>query len=235
MAESVIPNETEQRLLAGLPMFAGIDPEVLSELATHLKRRTYRRGEVIYHREDPPGSLFIVSRGIVKMQLDSSVGKRLTIGWVAKGNFFGTISVFGEILRPENAVALEPCELFVLNRDAFRSFLRSHPAAGEAFMAIMAARWRHALERLHDVAFLDVQTRLAKTLLDFSHRDALTEPTEPDVIQKLTQLELAALIVTRRETVSKWLHYFARRQWIAFDRGRIRILQADALRRLSSQ
>lgn len=224
---SIKPAEIE--MLSRLSIFAGVKRDDLQDLVGSMKRRAYRKGEVIYHQEDPPGSLFVVSKGSVKMQLVSPAGKTLTIAWIDPGMFFGTISLYGENMRPENAIALEASELLILDRDKLRAFLRSHADATEVLLGIMATRWRTAFGRLHDVVFLDVPTRMAKVILDLSDRPGLAAPEDRDLIKNLSQPELAAFVGTSRESVNKWLQSFARQGWVEFDRGGVRVLNHAAL------
>ena len=229
VTEVLSPSTSETQVLSRLRFFDNVSEGELASLARSLRRRTYKKGEVVYHQEDPPGSLFIVVKGIVKMQLAATSGKNLTIGWITAGGFFGTMSVLKEGVRPENAVALEPCELLVMGRDQFRSFLRQHPETMDVLLDVVANRWRLSIERLRDVVFLDVPSRIAKELVRFATR---TDPASPDgasLVGKLNQHELAALAGTSRESVNKWLQFFARKGWVEIRSGRIRIIDQEAL------
>jgi CRP/FNR family transcriptional regulator, cyclic AMP receptor protein len=231
----VEPVSAEAEFLSRINLFANLGPAGLMEVAAALKRRTCRKGEVIYHQDDPAGSLFIIVKGAVKMQASSPAGRQITIGWLKAGHFFGTISLYSDAVRPENAIALESCELLVLPREEYQAFVRRHPNAAEAILRVLSDRWRYAIERLCDMACLDVPRRIAKILLDFSPAFGETEPDGSVVIRHMTQPELAALVGATRESVHNSLHAFARQGWIEFQRGSVRILQpAGLLKRLSA-
>jgi CRP/FNR family cyclic AMP-dependent transcriptional regulator len=216
--------------LARLRLFSRLSPPELLELANSLKRRSFRKGEVVYHQDDPPGSLFIVNRGTVKMQVSSINGKQITVGWIGPDNFFGTISFFGGKTQPDNAIAVEDCELLVLNRDDFRAFLHRHPDSAEVLLESVVSRWSHALHRLSDFG-LDIPRRVAKVLLDFArvHGEAATDGSI--TIRNLTQPELASLVGATRESVNKALHSYSQKGWIEVDRGSIRITDRESLNR----
>jgi CRP-like cAMP-binding protein len=236
VTEVISPPSTEVQLLSRQRIFASLDAAEIAELARSLRRRTYKKGEVVYHQEDPPGSLFFVSKGIVKMQLVAPNGKHLTIAWIRPGSFFGTISFLQDNVRPENAVALEACDLYVLGREQFRSFLRQHPDVMEVLLEILASRWRGSIDRLRDLVFLDVPGRIAKLIVEFSQRPDETGSEGASLLGRLTQHELASLAATSRESVNKWLQFFARQGWIEVRQGRIRVLDAEALdRRILSE
>jgi CRP/FNR family cyclic AMP-dependent transcriptional regulator len=223
------PLSAEVEFLSHVNLFADLSPADLAEIAATLKRRSCRKGEIVYHQDDPAGSLFIIVKGAVKMQASSATGRQITIGWLKAGRFFGTISLYSDALRPENAIALEACELLVLPREEYRSFVRRHPNAAEAILRVLSERWRRAIQRLCDMACLDVPGRIAKILLDFSPTFGEVEADGSVVIRDMTQPELASLVGATRESVHNALHAFARQGWIEFQRGSIRILDPDGL------
>lgn len=224
------PLSAEAELLARVRLFSCLGPEDLTRMAASVKRRSYARGEVVYHQDDPPGNLFIIARGTVKLQVGSASGRQITIGWLGAGGFFGTINLAVDTVRPEDAITLEPSELLVLPRDEYRALLHNHPGVLDVFLEVLATRWRHALQRLCDMACLDVPGRIAKILLDFAPNFGERQPDGSIVIRHLTQPELASLVGATRESVHNALHSFSRQGWIEFQRGSVRILQEEKLR-----
>jgi CRP/FNR family transcriptional regulator/CRP/FNR family cyclic AMP-dependent transcriptional regulator len=225
MAQTV---SDEVGLLAGMRLFASVSEADLHGLASHLRYHSYRKGEVIFHQDDPPGSLFFLKSGVVKIQLTSADGKRLTIAWVRPGNFFGTISSVNDRPRPETAIALEASEALLLQREVFQAFLKEHPESAMVMVELLAGRWQSALDLLQNVAFMDVPGRLAKVLLDFPGR--VLAGDDPDYMGAPSQAELASLIGTTRESVNKWLQNFAHQGLIECQGKKIRILNAEGLR-----
>lgn len=221
MSDDAVRDPVE--ILRGIRLFSAASPDELAELAGSLKRRSYKKGEVVYHQDDPPGSLFIIASGIVKMLLSSDSGKEITISWSRPGAYFGTASLFDDSVRPDSAVALEPSELLVLPRDELQAYLRRHPEATEIMLQVMAGRFRFMMQRLHDLTMLDVPARLAKVLLqDF----ALAAESGYEIPQR----EIGALIGATRESVNKWLKVFEQRGWIECRHGSVTVLQPDRLR-----
>jgi len=215
-------------ILGQMRLFAGVDERELEALAAHLRHRSYRKGEVIFHQDDPPGSIYFVKKGVVKIQLASADGKRITIAWVRKGNFFGTIGSVKDGPRPESAVALEACDALLLQREHFQAFLKEHPESAMVLIEQLAQRWQSTLTLLQDVAFLDVPGRLAKVLLGLRERGNFSSDDEST--DAPSQAELATLIGATRESVNKWLQNFCHQGLIAWEGKRIRILDHEGLR-----
>jgi len=229
------PVTTEIEFLSQVRLFESLTTADLAEVASSVRRRSFSKGEVVYHQDDPPGSLYIITRGTIKLQASSATGRLITIAWLKTGNFFGTMSLFGEITRAEDAVALEPVELLIMPRDDYRALIQRHPEAIEAVLQVLSIRWRRATQRLCDMACLDVPGRIAKILLDFIPTFGETAPDGTILIRLMTQPELASLIGATRESVHNTLNAFARQGWIEFQRGSVRILQPEGLReRLNS-
>jgi CRP/FNR family transcriptional regulator/CRP/FNR family cyclic AMP-dependent transcriptional regulator len=215
-------------ILGQMRLFAGVDERELEALAVHLRHRSYRKGEVIFHQDDPPGGIYFVKKGVVKIQLASADGKRITIAWVRPGNFFGTIGSVKDGPRPESAVALEACDALLLQREHFQAFLKEHPDSAMIMIEQLAQRWQGTLILLQDVAFLDVPGRLAKVLLGLRERGNFS--SDGDSTEAPSQAEMATLIGATRESVNKWLQNFCHQGLIAWEGKRIRILDREGLR-----
>src|SRR5215212_240883 len=86
--EDAMADELVQTL-RGVPLFAEVAPEALAVLATRLRRRTFRRNEVIMHRGDPAGALHVIRSGRVKVTLPSEEGDETVLALMGGGACFG--------------------------------------------------------------------------------------------------------------------------------------------------
>lgn len=222
---------TDIDFLRRISLFSNLETEDLLAMAARLKRRRFKRGEVVYHQEDLAGSLYLTVTGSLKIRLQSPSGRQLTISTIRPGSFFGTISLLDGQERIADAVALEASELMVLGRDDFREFLNQHPREAQLLLEITAARWRNTMRRLADLAFLDVPGRLARVLLTRSNAEENRGDTGGDLELPMSQVELAALIGTSRETVSRWLTTFAEAELIEGRQGQYRVIDEAGLLR----
>ena len=222
-------SDEHRDVLLALPVFAAVSEEEQGHAFSLLKRRQYRRGEVVYHQDDPPGSLFIVVRGAVKMERTLDNGRRHTIAWITRGNFFGTHSMFGIATRTEDAVAITACELLVFRGEEFRDFLHRNPAAMEALLEMVIRKWRTCMERFSESVLLDAPERTARVLLRLMERFGLEEGNGVVALPHLTQPELASWVGASRETVNRILKSLATRRLIEVRGGVIHILDVEGL------
>src|SRR5438128_5952948 len=93
--------------LARSPLFASASRTVLQALANRLRRRRFRRSEVIFHQGDPGDSLHIVAAGSVKILLPSAEGDEAIIATLRPGDFFGELALLDGASRSATATALD--------------------------------------------------------------------------------------------------------------------------------
>jgi CRP/FNR family cyclic AMP-dependent transcriptional regulator len=226
--------DREREVLRSLSIFSVVSEEEVQWAISVMKRRRFARGEVVYHQDDPPGSLFIVMDGAVKMERCFDNGRQHTIGWVTRGSFFGTHSLFGVVSRTENAVAVTGCELLVFGGNAFRDFLHRNPPAMEALLEVVINKWRACLDRFSETVLLDVRERTVRVLLRLAHRIGSLEDDGALCLRDLTQRELASWVGASRESVNRALHSLARLGLIRVYGGKIIVLDLEGLTELDT-
>jgi CRP/FNR family transcriptional regulator, cyclic AMP receptor protein len=198
-------------LLRQVTIFRDLPAEVLDDLAGRVHPRTAEAASVIFSAEEPGDSLFVIARGKVKVVLYGETGREIILSILHAGDFFGEMSLLDRQPRSANVVALEDADLLSLDRDAFEKHLAAHPSTALAILAEMSRRLRHADEVIGNLALLDVYGRVARTIRDLAQKHG--EPVDGGLLvrERPTQQEIAGLIGTSRETVSRALSEFARR------------------------
>jgi CRP-like cAMP-binding protein len=213
-----------------VPFFTGLPESERERLAASVRRRSYRRGEVIHHEDDLAGDCFVVTQGHVKHRLTAFDGRQLTHSVQGPGGFFGLLSLIDHKRRAGDAVAVTDTEVLVIDRDLLGEILQRYPETNAALLDSYMGRYRQLLGLIHDLAFLSVPQRLAKVLLLHAREDEAAE--HPIVPAFLNQTELAFLVGTTRESVNQTLKRFAREGSVAFERRTLVVMDAEALRRV---
>ena len=212
--------------LRRISLFLEVPTADLDELATGLRRRRYARGQVIFTQGDPGNSLCMIEEGRVRIVVSSDDGKELVLRVFGPGDFFGELALLDGEPRSTDAVAQEACQLLLLQRSDFLSFLEARPKVAITLLAAISRKLRLTTQQAQDVAFLDVPARVARTVLD----QASAENGGPPIC-RLTQSELAGIVGATRESVNKWLGYYERQGLIRRQRGAVTILKPEGLRR----
>jgi len=210
-------------------LFTGLGEADVASLAAHLRRRRYARGEVVFLRDDPGDSLFIVKSGVIRIVLTSPEGKEITLAVRGPGDFFGELALLDGEPRSADAVAQEPAELLLLEREDFLALVDDRPSVAVALLKVLSKRLRQASQTVEDAAFLDVPARLAIAILRLL--DAQIDQPGTMIAARLTQAELAAMVGTRRESINRWLRFYEGQGLIRYDRGQITVLDPVRLRK----
>ena len=217
--------------LARVPLFADLDDESLKELSAVARKRVFRQGEVIFHRDDPGQVLYIVKEGKVKIALTSPDGQEVSLTVFGAGECFGELSILDGEPRSADAVALERVELYALQRQDFVNVVMSHPKIAIQVMKVISQRLRQADQQIEDLLFLDVYGRVAKKLLELSEVHGVPTTQGVRIELRLTQQELASMVGASRESVNKVMGYFTDKRYIMTDKHKITLMKLADLRK----
>lgn len=228
--------EKHQALLASIPLFAGLSPEQLGKIAGLAQVRSYAGREVVVHQGEPARSLFAIVRGRLKVASCGPDGRDTVLGIMAEGEVFGEVALLDGGMRSATCTAIEPCELLAIERAQFMELLESSPAIAVKLLDVLAQRLRRLSQRSEDAAFLDVPSRLARSLLDLASRfgETVRAPSRDIRISlKLSQQELGDLVGATRESVNKHLSDWTRQGIVKLQGGRMVISDIEGVRRIA--
>ena len=200
-------------------LFAGLDERALELVATALRPRRFRRGEVIFHAGDPGDSLFIVAAGAVKITVAAEDGAAPAIlTTIRTGGFFGELALLDGAPRSATAAAVDAVQTLVLRRDAFDRLVDDEVALRRALLAALAAEIRRLTAQVEDLHFLDLPGRLAQHLLrEIDGHDQRPPAGESRLPWPYTQGELASMIGGSRQSVNRLLADFVEQGLLRFD------------------
>ncbi|HET9456419.1 MAG TPA: Crp/Fnr family transcriptional regulator [Candidatus Limnocylindrales bacterium] len=211
-------------------LFSHADDATLDALAAALRTRRFRKGETVFHQDDPGDALFIVASGSVKVVLPSNEGSEPAIVAVlGPGEFFGELALLDGAPHSATIVAVEPTETFVLRREAFLDLIDTEPALRRALLASLAVEIRRLTGHVEDLHFLDLPGRLASRIV----RLAADRPLEPDGAVRIpwpyTQSELAGMIGGSRQSVNRLLSDLAEEGLVRLERDVLVVADLDRL------
>ncbi|GAC1349595.1 MAG: Crp/Fnr family transcriptional regulator [Ktedonobacteraceae bacterium] len=223
--------ENETIYLKQVPLFADLADEDIRALMSMAKRRTFRNGEVIFHRDDPGQVLYVIKEGKVKICLISPDGQEISLVVFGKGECFGELTILDGLPRSADAVALEKVECYTLQRSDFHQAIIKNPKIAIQVLEVLSKRLRTTDNMVEDLIFLDVYGRVAKKLLELAdtHGTKVENGTRIDV--RLTQQELASMVGASRESVNKVMGYFTDKNFISTDKHRITLHRITELKR----
>jgi CRP-like cAMP-binding protein len=224
----------KRELLAKLPLFAGLTPRELDALAAVTRTKALAAREELFHKGDPGNQVYGVVEGTLKVVTTSESGDDVVFNVMSAGDVFGEVAVFCQSERTATVVALRGCELLVIDRRDLLAFLRSHPDAALALMAVLAQRVRSLSELVEDTLFLNLPVRLAKKLVAYAESHGQRTPEGVRIDLKLSQEEWGDLVGATRESINKQMRAWSDQRLIRIDHGYVVLLRMEALEALAA-
>ena len=209
------------------PLLADLPTENVRELLAIARRRTFDRGEVVFHREDPADTLHLVVRGRFGARVQTPLGDSVLLDVVGPGQSFGELALLLPGSRRSATVeALEAGETRSVRREDFAVLQRRHPGVKDVLLRLLAEQLSRASDRIVEAHYVDAETRGRRRLLELA-------ATYESGVVPLRQEDIAAMAGTSRATVTRVLREEQEQGVVALARGRVSVLDADALERRS--
>jgi CRP-like cAMP-binding protein len=215
--------------LATIPLFEGLPPRHHQELGHIMTRRSFTRGQAIFSEGDEGTGFHVIISGRAKVFKLSADGKEQILHIFGAGEPIGEASVFAGQPFPANAEALEECHTFFFPRAAFVNLVKENPSLAMNMLAVLSKRLRKFTQLVEDLSLKEVPGRLAAYILYLSDRKKGSDQLELDVAKG----QLASLLGTIPETLSRILAKMARNGLIQIRGSQIRILDRPTLTELA--
>ena len=209
--------------LSELTLFAGLGRDALQEIVPSVSQRECAPGEVIALEGDPCRAVHLVVKGVVRAQQLSAEGREYVLAYITAGECLDLGPALEEADNPATLEAFSATTLYVIPSDAFRTLMRRHGALSVAAATYLAAEVRRLSLLAKDLALRSVRARLARFLL--AH--AQGAPGQ----ERWTQEMIASRIGTIRDVVGRCLRAFADEGLIRRERGRLVVVDQEALQR----
>ena len=198
-------------VLACVEPFTATRPEELELLARSAVRLRKTPGSVLLGEGQPSDGLHIVLRGRVNL-LRAAEGRDLILAALGPGEVFGEACAFGGVTMSSTAVAAVQSELLRVPPEALSELLRRSPETTLRLMRLQSDKLREVEAVASGLALCDVEERLRRTLARLARRQGRRGPASTGWILAPvpTQSELARMVGSCRETVSRTLTAMAR-------------------------
>ena len=189
--------------------------------------RSVAGGTQLYGVGDPPDGLWAVLDGQVRLIGYPAVGAELVVLMMGPGTWFGELSTLDAGPRPHDAIAFGPARVLHIGIEAFRRLAGDTPELWWDIALLACAHQRASLAFMMNTLSQPIPVRLARTLA------GLARTAGGDSVA-LRQEDIAAMIGVSRQTLNKALKAMERAGVIAVEYARIRVVDAEGLRRLGA-
>lgn len=194
-----------------------------------LADQVFQGGQTIFTEGDEASGFYVVITGRVKIFKLSSEGKEQILHFFGPGEPFGEVAVFTGQHFPANAQAMEESRVFFFPKESFTDLVRQSPSIALNMLGVLSMRLRRFAHLIEDLSLKEVPGRLSAYLLYLSEQ----EKGARDLELTITKTQLASLLGTIPETLSRIFRRMSERGLIALDGPRIKILDRQRLEDLS--
>jgi CRP/FNR family cyclic AMP-dependent transcriptional regulator len=230
----VLSPSQKRSLLAGQELFQKLSDRELDDLVRSVHAKHVAAREELCHKDDPGNQLFLIVEGKLKAHATSIAGQDVVFSIMGPGEMFGEMAIFCGGRRTANVIAIEDCELLVIDRRELFPFLRRHPDAAIKLLEVLALRVQHLTKIVEDLS-RNLPQRLAKRLLDLATRYGKPTPEGLRIEMKTNQSELGELVSTTRESINKQFRAWNEERVVSMSGGFVTILDEERLRDIAEE
>ena len=217
------------KTIARIPLFEGLPSEQLEDLAMIITEQGFRKGEIIFSEGEEAEGFYVAVKGRVKVYKLSAEGKEQILHIFGPGEPFGEVPVFTGQRFPAHAEAMEESRIFFFPKASFVDLVRRNPSLALNMLGVLSMRLRRFTALIDDLSLKEVPGRLAAYLLYLTAEKAESSEIELSI----TKAQLASLLGTIPETLSRILGKMTAQGLIETDGRVIRILDRGSLQELA--
>jgi len=215
--------------LGDTSLFIGMEESHLRDLSGIAMIVSYKKRATIFSEGDKGNGFYLVKEGKVKIFMISPDGKEQILHIFGPGEPFGEVPVFAGKSFPAHAVALENSRLVFLPRDDFIALVAANPSLALNLLAALATRLRQFTKMIDALSLKEVPGRLAAHLLFLSKKQSAGDHLKLE----LSKTQLASLLGTIPETLSRMLGKLQREGFIEIRGASISIVDREGLEALA--
>ena len=211
-------------------LFANVPEEDLKRAARLMRVRHIGRREIVCRKEEAADGLYLLFSGSLQAVDITEDGREIGLNLIGPGSFFGELSVIDGLPRSAHIIALQPSVVGVIPQEAAREIFYKLPATAEAMMRHLTEMVRNLSSYRALLAIPNAQQRVYALLQQMGQR----MPGGLMVIQNLPkQQEVAIMINTSRETVSRAVAHLVSTGVLEKDYRRLIVRDPQRLRSLA--
>jgi CRP-like cAMP-binding protein len=199
--------------LRSCQLFTGLPPKDLQDIAEVTVIKSLSKGDYLFREGDPASGFYVIQRGSVNVHRVNAAGKEQIIHIFRTGESFAEVALASEKGYPADAVALEPSQVLLVQKNGILALLRRQPALALRMLGSMSSHLRVLVGQLEDLTLKDVETRLANWLVKRCPNPQSEQAVRIELT--MTKRVLAAELGTVSETFSRTLAKFREQKLIA--------------------
>ena len=219
------------RLLKKVPLFSKLKDAAIHQIAEQCIRRHCAKDHLLVVEEEAGQTLFIITKGTVKITRSSDEGREVILTILKAGDFFGELSVLDGRGRSASVVAMEDAELLTLRRSEFLLLIEKYPQISIELLIVLADRIRKCDSQIETLTLHDAVGRVGATLVHVAEQTGYSRGPSRIIPKLPVQQDLANMAGTARETISRVISVFEQKNLIQREGHRVVIPDFEKFKR----
>lgn len=198
----LLPKE-KIRLLSMVDILEPLTGEELEEFSRRIPDTHIEQGQIFYAPQERSEALFMLKKGRVRIYKVTPEGWEFTLAVVEAGMMFGEMALTAQRMWEAYAEATEPSDICILKNADLERIVRGNPEVGIKMIRVLSERLRLCESRLEDITLKNIPARLASLILQLAASEGIMTPEGPRIPTHYTHRQLAMMIGSSRETVTR--------------------------------
>ena len=210
--------------------FDSLSDTEAARLAREWSARSLAAREFIFREGDEPAGFYLMRKGKARILRSGPDGREQAFRITSAGDTFGEVPIIDRQPSPASVQTLEPSEVVLIPSDSFIRAIRSHPDVALRVLVHVARRLRSFTELVEQISLQTVQSRLARYVYQLAREEGVAREGSVVVPREITQQDLASIVGSVREVVSRTLKAMEEDGILTIRRTEIEVHDLAALR-----
>jgi CRP/FNR family cyclic AMP-dependent transcriptional regulator len=219
--------------LHAVPILSHLDDDECLELASRLVFKRLPDRKPLFLQGDPGDALFLVLAGSVQVMTRGAGKREVTLALLNEGAFFGDMALLDGNSRAISVYAVSDCEVAVLERSEFRSFLEAHPAVAWRLLGVLCRHLRQANGKSPESSPRTLRQKLAGVLRDLALSSGEVGIHGVLLPREINRRVLAEMLNTTRAAITREAAVLRQRGLLENEGHRFRVTDPTGLGRLA--
>jgi len=216
----------------GEHLFCNLSPQAGQRLNDIKSTAVYPKSAMLFIEGQQPRGVFVLCVGKAKLSTSSREGKTIITKISESGDILGLNAVISNRPYEVTAEMMEPGQANFIPRDSLMHFLKDYPEVAVRVAQQLSRNYYTAYEEIHTLGLsASPSEKVAKLLLSWSSK-TMQDDGSSQVKLTLTHEEIAEIIGTTRETVSRLFSEFKKKQLMQLKGATLIIRSRVALEKL---
>lgn len=207
--------------------FRNLPPDSLAEISKYVFEKRFPAGETILWEGRKDDALYFAISGLVKLYATSPDGREFVVRLAYGGDSTNDEAIFSGEPNLLSARSMSQVLLYGLLKEDLEKLRRAYPLLNESIEKVFADHERYLVRLSTELVFKNVTGRLARLILEGEQLR-----TNGGKGLRMTQQEMASMIGTVREIVSRSLREMELMNAITLGHNQITITNRQVLQQL---